>query len=140
MTPEQITRVQASWQQVEGIADQAAALFYQRLFTQDPALEPLFKGNMEEQGKKLMRSEEHTSELQSPRYLDRLDSLVPAVQKLGERHKGYGVKPEDYDTVAQALLWTLAQGLGDAFDDETEIAWTAAYTLLASTMIEAADY
>ena len=135
MTPEQITRVQASWQQVEGIADQAAALFYQRLFTQDPALEPLFKGNMEEQGKKLM-----SMIGVAVKGLARLDSIVPAVQKLGERHKGYGVKPEDYDTVAQALLWTLAQGLGDAFDDETEIAWTAAYTLLASTMIEAADY
>ncbi|WP_290538888.1 globin domain-containing protein [Alcanivorax sp.] len=52
----------------------------------------------------------------------------------------YGVKPEDYDAVAQALLWTLAQGLGDAFDADTESAWTEAYTLLASTMIDAANY
>jgi hemoglobin-like flavoprotein len=135
MTPEQITRVQDSWQQVEGIADQAAALFYQRLFSQDPALKPLFKGNMEEQGRKLM-----SMIGVAVKGLDRLDSIVPAVQKLGERHKGYGVKPEDYNTVGQALLWTLDQGLGDAFDAETESAWAAAYTLLASTMMDAADY
>ncbi|MEQ3722869.1 globin family protein [Alcanivorax sp.] len=135
MTPEQISRVQDSWQQVEGIADQAAALFYQRLFSQDPALKPLFKGNMEEQGRKLM-----SMIGVAVKGLDRLDSIVPAVQKLGERHKGYGVKPEDYNTVGQALLWTLDQGLGDAFDAETESAWAAAYTLLASTMMDAADY
>lgn len=135
MTPEQITRVQDSWHQVEGIADQAAALFYQRLFSQDPALKPLFKGNMEEQGRKLM-----SMIGVAVKGLDRLDSIVPAVQKLGERHKGYGVKPEDYSTVGQALLWTLDQGLGDAFDAETESAWAAAYTLLASTMMDAADY
>tara|TARA_B100000676_G_C17949171_1_gene771016 strand:- start:677 stop:1084 length:408 start_codon:yes stop_codon:yes gene_type:complete len=135
MTPEQISRVQDSWQQVEGIADQAAALFYQRLFAQEPALKPLFKGNMEEQGRKLM-----SMIGVAVKGLDRLDSIVPAVQKLGERHKDYGVKPEDYDTVGQALLWTLDQGLGDAFDAETESAWTAAYTLLASTMVDAANY
>ena len=135
MTPEQIARVQDSWTQVESISDQAAALFYDRLFTQDPALKPLFKGNMEEQGKKLM-----TMIGVAVKGLDRLDTIVPAVQKLGERHKDYGVKPADYTTVAQALLWTLGQGLGDAFDEDTEAAWTAAYTLLATTMIEAAEY
>ncbi|KGD66703.1 oxidoreductase [Alcanivorax nanhaiticus] len=135
MTPEQITLVQDSWTKVEGIADQAAALFYDRLFTTDPALKPLFKGNMEEQGKKLM-----TMIGVAVKGLDKLDTIVPAVQKLGARHKDYGVKPADYDTVAQALLWTLGQGLGDAFDDDTEAAWTAAYTILATTMIDAAEY
>ncbi|MCG8393664.1 MAG: globin domain-containing protein [Pseudomonadales bacterium] len=135
MTPEQIALVQDSWAKVEGISDQAAALFYERLFTTDPSLKPLFKGNMEEQGKKLM-----TMIGVAVKGLDKLDTIVPAVQKLGARHKDYGVKPADYDTVAQALLWTLGQGLGDAFDNETEAAWTAAYALLATTMIDAADY
>lgn len=135
MTPEQITLVQDSWAKVEGIADQAAALFYDRLFSTDPALKPLFKGNMEEQGKKLM-----TMIGVAVKGLDKLDTIVPAVQKLGARHKDYGVKPADYDTVAQSLLWTLGQGLGDAFDGDTEAAWTAAYTILATTMIDAAEY
>ena len=135
MTPEQIALVQDSWAKVEGIADQAAALFYDRLFSTDPALKPLFKGNMEEQGKKLM-----TMIGVAVKGLDKLDAIVPAVQKLGARHKDYGVKPADYDTVAQSLLWTLGQGLGDAFDGDTEAAWTAAYTILATTMIDAAEY
>ncbi|MEQ3636168.1 globin family protein [Alcanivorax sp.] len=135
MTPVQIALVQNSWDKVDAISDQAASLFYDRLFTHDPALKPLFKGNMEEQGKKLM-----TMIGVAVRGLDKLDTIVPAVQKLGARHKDYGVKPADYDTVAQALLWTLGQGLGDAFDSDTEAAWVAAYTILATTMIAAADY
>ena len=72
------------------------------------------------------------------RSLDRLDTIVPAVQALGRRHAGYGVREQHYDTVGAALLWTLEQGLGDAFGDETADAWATAYTTLASVMIEAA--
>ena len=135
MTPKQIARVQSSWAKVESISDQAAALFYDRLFTQNPALKKLFRGDMEEQGQKLM-----SMIGVAVKGLDRLDSIVPAVQRLGARHKDYGVTPADYDAVGQALLWTLGQGLGDAFDSETQKAWTAAYGLLATTMIEAAEY
>lgn len=135
MTPEQIALVQGSWEKVEGIAEQAAALFYDRLFSQAPEYKPLFKGDMVEQGNKLM-----TMIGVAVKGLTRLDEIVPAVQKLGQRHKDYGVQPGDYEVVAQALLWTLGQGLGDAFDAETEQAWVAAYTVLATTMIDAADY
>jgi hemoglobin-like flavoprotein len=58
---------------------------------------------------------------------------------LGERHVQYGVQPHHYDIVGAALLWTLAQGLGKHFTSEVEEAWTAAYTLLANTMQEAAE-
>ena len=85
MTPVQIALVQNSWDKVDAISDQAASLFYDRLFTNDPALKPLFKGNMEEQGKKLM-----TMIGVAVRGLDKLDTIVPAVQKLGARHKDYG--------------------------------------------------
>jgi hemoglobin-like flavoprotein len=60
------------------------------------------------------------------------------VQHLGRKHTGYGVRPEHYDVVGEALLWTLGQGLGDAFTIETEEAWTAAYVLLSTVMQEAA--
>jgi hemoglobin-like flavoprotein len=49
------------------------------------------------------------------------------------------VAAADYAPVAEALLWTLAQGLGDAFTPETREAWVAAYTVLAGQMLEAAD-
>ena len=133
MTPEQIENVQASWKSVETISDTAAELFYKRLFELDPSLQKLFTGDMQEQGKKLMNMIGV-----AVNGLSRLDTIVPAVQQLGIRHAGYGVKDEDYGTVAAALLWTLGQGLGDSFDSELEQAWTEAYTLLATTMQTAA--
>jgi hemoglobin-like flavoprotein len=133
MTPEQIILVKSSWAKVVPIAPTAAKLFYGKLFDLDPALRPLFKSDMEEQGKKLMRMVGT-----AVNGLDRLDEIVPAVKVLGTRHAGYGVTDAHYDTVGEALLWTLGQGLGDAFTPETEAAWTKVYGLLADTMKTAA--
>lgn len=133
MTPEQISLVQDSFSKVAPIADQAAALFYQNLFEADPTLKPLFKGNMEEQGKKLMQMI-----AVAVGKLDDLPTLVPVLQNLGKRHAGYGVVNAHYDTVGAALLKTLGQGLGDAFTPDVKAAWTTAYGLMAKTMIDAA--
>jgi hemoglobin-like flavoprotein len=133
MNSEQIMLVQTSFALVLPIADTAAALFYQRLFELDPSLRPMFRGDIQEQGRKLM-----TMLKIVVNGLTRLDQLVPAVQELGQRHARYGVRDEHYDTVAAALLWTLGQGLGVAFTPEVEQAWVAAYTLLAGTMKAAA--
>lgn len=126
--------VQESWTQVEPIADVAATLFYDRLFTLDPALRPLFRAtDLAEQKKKLMQTL-----TVAVRGLDRLDQLTPALETLGRRHVGYGVEDRHYDTVGQALLWTLEQGLGAAFTPEVRDAWAETYTLVASVMQRAA--
>lgn len=130
MNPDQIQLVQSSFTRIEPIAGQAATFFYARLFELDPALKPLFKGDMAEQGQKLMRMIGLAVQ-----GLNRLDELVPAVQALGQRHASYGVQPQDYDTVGAALLWTLQQGLGEFFTPQVREAWTRAYALLAETMI-----
>ena len=133
MNENTIPLVQDSWKKVIPISEQAAELFYNKLFELDPTVKDLFKGDMKEQGKKLM--DMITIAVNG---LDDLDSIVPAVQAMGERHVNYGVEDKDYDTVGAALLWTLGQGLGDAFNEETEQAWTDIYTLLATTMKDAA--
>jgi len=133
MTPEQIQMVKTSFAAVAPIAEQAGMMFYDRLFTVDPSLRPLFKGDIEEQSRTLMRMI-----AVAVNGLDQLDTIVPAVQALGVRHAGYGVTNTHYDTVAGALLWTLGQGLGAAFTPEVEVAWVEAYTLLATTMRAAA--
>lgn len=132
MTPDQISLVQKSFEIVP--AEIAADLFYTRLFELDPSLRPLFKGDMKAQGAKLM-----DMIAVAVRGLSNLDRIVPAVQDLGVRHSGYGVTPDHYDTVGSALLWTLEKGLGEQFTDDVQEAWTAAYILLSSTMIDAAE-
>ena len=133
MTPEQIEHVQRTWQQVSPAAEQVAELFYNKLFELNPAYKDLFSGDMKSQGRKLM-----TMLGTAVSSLTKLDSIVPAVQDMGVRHVGYGVKPEDYAAVGEALLWTLKTGLGDDFTDDVEAAWTETYTVLASVMTDAA--
>lgn len=133
MTPDQVTLVQHSFQQVKPIADQAAALFYGRLFETAPELRPLFKGDMTEQGRKLIATlAVVVNGLRAP------EAILPAAQSLARKHVGYGVQPEHYAPVGAALLWTLGQGLGDGFTAEVEAAWAAAYGLLSGVMIDAA--
>ena len=133
MNTQQIELVKRSYDLVDPIAETAAALFYGRLFELDPSLRPLFRGDLESQGKKLMASIKLVV-----MGLEKPETILPAVRSLGQRHQGYGVQDAHYATVGAALLWTLEQGLGDAFTPEVKEAWTAAYTLLATVMQEAA--
>jgi hemoglobin-like flavoprotein len=133
MTSEQKVLVQGTFAKVAPIADDAAAMFYARLFELDPSLRPLFTTDLTEQGRKLMQMI-----AVAVNGLDRLDELVPAVRQLGIRHARYGVKDQHYDTVAEALLWTLERGLGSDFTPAVKDAWTAVYGVLAATMKEAA--
>lgn len=133
MTNEEIELVKTSWEKVEPISDVAAELFYGKLFEIDPTLKAMFSDDIEEQGKKLMMMINT-----AVNGLDRLDQIVPAVQALAERHVVYGVTDGHYDTVGEALIWTLGQGLGDGFTDDVKAAWLTTYTLLANTMKEGA--
>lgn len=133
MTPEQIKLVQDSFKSVAPIADAAADIFYDRLFEVAPQLRPLFPQDMREQKKKLMQM--IGTAVNS---LHKVDTIVGAVQDLGRRHVGYGVKDEHYDIVGGALLYTLGKGLGDAFTPDVEKAWAETYGLLASVMKDAA--
>lgn len=130
LTPRQIDHVQRTFAQVRPIAATAADLFYNRLFSLDPSLRALFRsGDMAKQGQMLM-SVLGTAVMG----LSNLEKLAPVVRNLGARHVGYGVKTEHYATVGGALLWTLEQGLGEAFTPEVREAWTAAYELLSEVM------
>ena len=133
MTPKQVALVQVSWEKIQPSADAVADLFYARLFGLDPSLQLMFKGDMQEQGRKLASMITF-----AVKGLTRLEAIVPGVQALGRRHAGYGVKDDHYDTVGEALLWTLGKGLGTAFTGEIRAAWEAAYGVLANTMREAA--
>ncbi len=132
MNQNTVKLVQESWKKVMPIAPQAAELFYQNLFAADPALKPLFRGDMTEQGRKLMQMIDA-----AVGKLSDLDTLVPVLQNLAQRHDGYGVKKKDYQTVGAALLKTLERGLGKEFTAEVKEAWTTVYGVMAEVMIGA---
>jgi hemoglobin-like flavoprotein len=130
---DQVVRdVQSTWKVVEGIAPQAAALFYKNLFEADPTLKPLFKGDMDEQGKKLMQMIGA-----AVGKLGDLDTLIPILQSLAKRHTGYGVQESHYATVGAALLKTLEQGLGQAFTPPVSASWATVYGVMSKVMIAA---
>jgi len=133
-TMHQIELVQRTFAVVAPIADDVAVLFYRRLFEIDPTLESMFTGNMADQRRKLM-----VMLTAAVKGLPRLDRLIPVLQDLGRRHADYGVDDRHYETVGEALLWTLEKGLGPDFTPDVREAWTTVYRVLASTMRAGAE-
>jgi hemoglobin-like flavoprotein len=133
MTPAQITLVQESFAKVAPISEQAASMFYDRLFEVAPTVKAMFPADMTEQRKKLMATLAVVV-----KGLTNLESILPAASALATRHVSYGAKPEHYPVVGGALLWTLEKGLGEAWTPELATAWTDAYGVLSGYMISEA--
>ena len=129
MTTGQIELVQSSFKSVRPILDKATLMFYDRLFELDPSLRKLFHTAREEQARKL--ADMLVAVVDG---LNHPEEILGRVEELGLRHVGYGVRPQHYSTVGEALLWTLRTGLGEAFSPEIEDAWNSAYMFLASAM------
>jgi hemoglobin-like flavoprotein len=133
MTPEQATLVQKSFAEVAPIADEAAAMFYRRLFEIAPQVRPLFKTDIRDQGRKLMLTLNVVVNS-----LSNLPAILPAAGLLAKRHLDFGVTADHYDVVGEALIWTLERGLGPLWNDELAAAWAAAYAMISGHMIEEA--
>jgi hemoglobin-like flavoprotein len=133
MTPEQISLVKTSFAKVAPISDQAAQMFYNRLFEIAPQVRTMFPDEMTEQRRKLMATLAVVVN-----NLDKLDTVLPAVSALAKRHVSYGAQAAHYPVVGEALLWTLERGLGEAWNPELAAAWTAAFTALSDFMISEA--
>lgn len=133
MTPARVQLVRDTWALVLPIQQQAAALFYERLFQIAPEVQPLFRGDKVEQGAKLMAAL-NTLVLS----LGRMEQMLPMARELAIRHVAWGVQPAHYEQVGQALLWTLRKGLGDAATPEVMTGWAEAYGELSGAMKAAA--
>ena len=130
MNPADVALVQSSFEKVKPIAADAASLFYARLFALDPDLRPMFKGDIDAQGRKLMATLGVVIG-----GLSDLPSVLPAASTLARRHVDYGVAASHYAVVGEALLWTLEHGLGDGWTPAVSTAWSRAYATLSSFMI-----
>jgi hemoglobin-like flavoprotein len=133
MNPAQIKLVQESFAKVAPISEQAAVMFYHRLFEIAPQVRAMFPNDMTEQRKKLMATLAVVVN-----GLTNLEAVLPAASALAKRHVSYGAKPAHYPVVGGALLWTLEKGLGEAWTPDVAAAWTAAYGVLSSYMISEA--
>ena len=133
MTPDQVKLVQQSFAKVAAISDQAAVIFYDRLFEIAPQVTAMFPSDLTEQRKKLMATLAVVVN-----GLSNLESVLPAASALAIRHVSYGARAEHYPVVGAALLWTLEKGLGAAWTSEVAAAWTAAYGTLSGYMISEA--
>jgi len=129
ITQVQVALVQSSFAHVLPIADAAGMMFYERIFTLAPEARALFGDDIALQASRTMGAVKTAVD-----GLDDIDQVAPFLLRLGARHVRYGVRPEHFDLVGGALLWTLEQGLGDLFTDDVREAWTAAYGVIAGTM------
>ncbi|MBK9121831.1 MAG: hemin receptor [Chloroflexi bacterium] len=123
----QIEIIQSATPIIAANADAVAETFYGFLFEFDPTLRPMFRGDMKEQGRKLMQ-------MLSVALVNvgNLDSLDGPLNALGSRHVGYGVTADHYNTVGQALITTLSTMLGESFTAEAQDAWVTLYTTLVN--------
>jgi hemoglobin-like flavoprotein len=133
MTQDQIELVQQSFAKVAPISEQAAVLFYDRLFEIAPSVKAMFPSEMSEQRRKLMATLAIVVN-----GLSNLETIQPAASSLATRHVAYGAKAEHYPLVGAALLWTLEKGLGADWTPDVAKAWTAAYATLSGFMISQA--
>ena len=133
MDARKIALVQQSFEKVAALGLQAAKLFYAELFAIDPTLRTMFKGDMQEQHKKLL-----SALALVVRSLHTPEKILNAVEMLAVKHLDYGVRPEHYTYVGNALLRTLKKGLGPEFTPELRDAWVDAFGMLALIMKKAA--
>ena len=132
MTDQQKLLVQQTFRDISLESESTAALFYKRLFELAPEVRPLFKGDLREQGIKLMQT---LSFVVSS--LNHLDSISANIKSLGERHHKYGVQPQYYGFVGEAMLWAFEQTLGQKFTPQVKESWEEVYTNLAVAMLSA---
>ena len=130
MTPDQVKLVQSSFSRIAPISQQAAVMFYDRLFEIAPQVKSMFPADMTGQRNKLMAM--LTAVVNG---LGNLETILPAASALARRHVSYGAKAEHYPVVGAALLWTLEKGLGDGWTPEVADAWTTVYATLSGYMI-----
>ncbi|WP_179537256.1 FAD-binding oxidoreductase [Actinopolyspora biskrensis] len=125
--------IRESWAEVEPYSEEVSRFFYGMLFSLAPATRELFPVNMEVQRSRLLRALVHVVQM-----VDRPDELTPFLQQLGRDHRKFGVVSEHYEAVGTALLAAIKKHAGDSWTEAVERAWAEAYTIMATTMANAA--
>jgi len=133
MTPRERRLVRDSFPIIRDEAGPLSLLFYGRLFEMDPALRPMFHGDIARQGIKLM--EMLAAVVNS---LDQLETLTPVLHAMGQRHTAYGVVPAHYAMVEKALTWAIGQALDLDSNAEELSAWRKVINEIGTVMKDGA--
>jgi hemoglobin-like flavoprotein len=129
ISPHQVELVKSSFELILLAGDSTIVRFYERLFDVAPHLRELFTTDVERQARKFLQSLKLiVSSLSS------IERAAPVLDRLGDRHRGYGVLPEYYDVVGAVLIETLQEILADKFTDDVKVAWVAAFQLISTIM------
>jgi hemoglobin-like flavoprotein len=130
LTDADIERLRDSFDRVWPIASRVADDFYHRLFAALPEARVLFHGDMDRQKHKFM-----STLAMIVGTIDNAAIVSPAVETLARHHQDYGVRPEHYLVARDALMESLAHGLGAHWTPETAASWAKAYALLTDSMV-----
>ncbi|GAA1954294.1 globin domain-containing protein [Catenulispora subtropica] len=126
--------IRDSFALVGDIADKVVAHFYALVFTEAPAVRDMFPPMMDAQRDRLFQAL-----VRVVAAADHPDSLADYLRQLGRDHRKFGAKPEHYDVVWRCLISALKRFAGPGWTPDMDMAWLAAYQLVAGTMIEAAE-
>ena len=130
----QVEMLEQSFDLVAPCGDEMVDRFYERVFAVTPELRQLFGGvDMATQRKILL-----STLVLLRKSLRNLGAIVPALESLGAKHAGYGVRPEDYPVAGMALLATMAEMGGEGWIPAYSEAWAEAWGVVQETMLRGA--
>ncbi len=129
-TTAQIALIRDSFHRLQPDVHAASELFYDRLFEIAPELRGMFRSDMAGQGMRFMSTLGVIVQ-----HLDDPPALRPYLEWLAQGHAAFGVKPEHFHPMGQALIQTMRETMGERFPEGADAAWEAAYDLLARKMV-----
>ena len=133
LTTAQIGLIRDSFHRLEPDVKRASELLYQRLFEIAPELREMFRGDMAGQGMQFMSTLGVIV-----RHFDDPETLRPHLEHLAQGHAAFGVKPEHFRPMGQALIWAMQKTMGENYPEGAAAAWEVAYELLAREMVRMA--
>lgn len=142
MTPRQIRLLHRSFASIQPLADVVGMTFYERLFECAPQIRSMFNDDIGLQQRKLMNFFGEFVKLNMRSLLtlpvtaaSDPEVSIPGIASLAQRHTRYGVKPEHFVAAKEALFWSFQKHLSGQLDGETMLAWSAAFDMIAESMI-----
>jgi len=127
--------LESSFDLVAARGDELMDVFYARLFAAAPAVRPLFPATDMQRQKAMLLA----TLVLLRKSLRNLEAIVPKLRDLGARHVAYGATPEHYPVVGEILIASMAEIAGSAWTPEYERAWSEAFGIVATAMLEGAE-